>query len=107
MIENPAPLNEGFSGSSNSSVSSSSWRTWFTKVVIPSNATDIGALSINGSNANATVNIGSHTVVAGGFNVGSFVGQNATISIAPVPPLTVAGSATFTRGILTSYTPPS
>jgi hypothetical protein len=34
-------------------------------------------------------------------------GISATIPIAPVAPLTVAGSATFTNGILTAYTAPS
>lgn len=32
---------------------------------------------------------------------------SVTIPIPPIAPLTVAGSATFTNGILTSYTEPS
>lgn len=39
--------------------------------------------------------------------VNSVTGIDAVIPIAPVAPATVAGSATFTRGILTAYTPPS
>lgn len=41
------------------------------------------------------------------YFVGSTAGIDATIPIAPVSPATVAGSATFTKGILTSYTAPS
>jgi hypothetical protein len=38
---------------------------------------------------------------------GATAGIDATIPIAPVLPNTVAGSATFTKGILTGYTAPS
>ncbi len=41
------------------------------------------------------------------FSAGGVSGIDATIPIAPVSPLTVAGSASFSKGILTAYTPPS
>lgn len=47
------------------------------------------------------------TVASAGFLVGATPGIDATIPIAPVAPATVAGSAVFTKGILTAYTPPS
>jgi hypothetical protein len=46
-------------------------------------------------------------VTSTGFSVGATAGIDATIPIAPVLPNTVAGSATFTKGILVGYTPPS
>lgn len=46
-------------------------------------------------------------ITADSFSVGATAGIDATIPIAPVLPLTVAGSATFTKGILTDYTAPS
>jgi hypothetical protein len=42
-----------------------------------------------------------------GFLVGAAAGIDATIPIPPILPQTVAGSATFTKGILTAYTAPS
>lgn len=44
---------------------------------------------------------------AGTYSVAGTAGIDATIPIAPVLPATVAGSATFTKGILTAYTAPS
>jgi len=46
-------------------------------------------------------------VTAAGFAVGASVGIDATVPVAPVDPDTVAGSMTFTKGILTAYTAPS
>lgn len=51
--------------------------------------------------------VNESTVSASGFLVGAVAGIDATIPIPPIAPLTVAGSATFVKGILTAYTPPS
>lgn len=47
------------------------------------------------------------TITGAAFATTGAAGIDATISIAPVAPATVAGSATFIKGILTAYTPPS
>lgn len=46
-------------------------------------------------------------VKAATFHVGADAGIDATVPVAPVLPLTVAGSMTFKKGLLTAYTPPS
>lgn len=46
-------------------------------------------------------------ITGGGYSVGAAAGIDATIPVAPVAPATIAGSMTFTKGILTAYTAPS
>jgi hypothetical protein len=63
---------------------------------------DDAGLTFDGTNLATT-----GTCASAGFKVGSTAGIDATIPVAPVAPATVAGSMTFTKGILTAYTAPS
>jgi hypothetical protein len=63
---------------------------------------DDAGLTFDGTNLSTTGNCAS-----AGFKVGATAGIDATVPVAPVAPATVAGSMTFTKGILTAYTAPT
>jgi hypothetical protein len=85
------------------------------QLIVKGNATQTSNLAEFQTSAAAvkfSVDVSGNIVAVGDvkgatYHVGATAGIDATIPIAPVLPATIAGSAVFSKGILTSYTPPS